>query len=264
MLQKFFNTLRIPSADAYRRSQPLILVNGLAEQAESWYLNRNAWQRHYDVHSPGLLVYDGAVMQERLAEREPINIDFLTNRLAEYLDRFVQTPPYHLVASSLGGQISVEYAARYPDKIGKLVLLCPSGFGSVERFPIMEGARSKNYEGLVESTFFDRRRASRRIMKYYEEKFASKPWRRAAFETVRSTKRHSVREKLEMIDRPTLVICGREDRIVDPDAVYEAVKDIPNYRFVMVPKCGHAPQLECSRLINRLVVEFLSSAAPAA
>ncbi|HET6883127.1 MAG TPA: alpha/beta hydrolase, partial [Pirellulales bacterium] len=59
------------------------------------------------------------------------------------------------------------------------------------------------------------------------------------------------------------VICGREDRIVDSQEVYSAVKDIPNYRFVMVPSCGHAPQLECSRLINRLVVEFLSAAAPA-
>ena len=175
---------------------PLILVNGLAEQGESWYLNRSAWQKHYDVHSPGVLVYDGPVMQERLAGRQPINIDFLTDRLAEYLDRFVQSPPYHLVASSLGAQISVEYAARHPEKVDKLVLLCPSGFGSVERFPVMEGARAKNYQGLVESTFFNRRCASPRIVKYYEQKFASKPWRRALFETVRGTKSHSVRDKL--------------------------------------------------------------------
>ena len=263
MLQQILKLLGIPSSDAYRRAQPLILVNGLAEQGESWYLNRNVWQKHYDVHSPGVLVYDGPVMQDRLAGREPINIDFLTDRLAEYLDRFVQSPPYHLVASSLGAQISVEYAARHPEKVDKLVLLCPSGFGSVERFPVMEGARSKNYQGLVESTFFDHRRASPRIVKYYEQKFASKPWRRAVFETVRGTKSHSVRDKLTLFDRPTLVICGREDRIVDPHEVHEAVKDIPNYRFVMVPHCGHAPQLECSRLINRMVVEFLSSVAPA-
>jgi pimeloyl-ACP methyl ester carboxylesterase len=264
MLQRLLKLLGIPSSDTYRRAQPLILVNGLAEQGESWYLNRSVWQKHFDVHSPGVLVYDGPVMQERLAERGPINIDFLTDRLAEYLDRFVQSPPYHLVASSLGGQISVEYAARHKEKVGKLVLLCPSGFGSVERFPIMEGARSKNFQALVESTFFDHRRASPRIVKYYEQKFASKPWRRALFETVRGTKSHSVRDKLTQLDRPTLVICGREDRIVDPHAVYEAVKDIPNYRFVMVPHCGHAPQLECSRLVNRLVVEFLSCVAPAA
>jgi pimeloyl-ACP methyl ester carboxylesterase len=187
----------------------------------------------------------------------------LTDRLAEYLDRFVQSPPYHLVASSLGGQISVEYAARYPEKVGKLVLLCPSGFGTEERLPITEGARHKNYQGLVESTFFDRRFASPRIVKYYEEKFAHKPWRRAFFETVRGTKSHSVLSKLTQIGRPTLVICGREDRIVNPHAVEEAVKNIPNFRFVMVPNCGHAPQLECPRLINRLVVEFLSLVEPA-
>src|SRR3954463_8742967 len=164
MLRQIFKVLGVPSGDTYRRPQPLILVNGLAEQGESWYLNRSAWQKHYDVHSPGVLVYDGPVMQERLAEREPININFLTDRLAEYLDRFVQSPPYHLVASSLGAQISVEYAARYPEKVGKLVLLCPSGFGTEERLPITEGARHKNYQGLVESTFFDRRFASPRIV----------------------------------------------------------------------------------------------------
>ncbi len=264
MFQHILKLLGLPPSDGYRRAQPLILVNGLAEQGESWYLNRSVWQKHYDVHSPGVLVYDGPVMQERLAGREPINISFLTDRLEEYLDRFAQSPPYNLVASSLGAQISVEYAARHNEKVDKLVLLCPSGFGSVERFPVMEGARSKNYQGLVESTFFDRRRASPRIVDYYERKFASKPWRRALFETVRGTKSHSVRDKLTQFDRPTLVICGREDRIVDPHEVYEAVKYLPNFRFVMVPRCGHAPQLECPRLINRMVVEFLNSGASAA
>jgi pimeloyl-ACP methyl ester carboxylesterase len=264
MLQQIPKLFGIVSSDAYRRAQRLILVNGLAEQGEIWYLNRSVWQKHFDVHSPGVLVYDGEVMQERLARREPISIDFLTDRLAEYLDRFVQSPPYHLVASSLGAQISVEYAARHKEKVDKLVLLCPSGIGSVERFPVMEGARGKNYRGLVESTFFNPRCAGPRLVKYYEQKFACKPWRRAMFETVRGTKSHSVRDKLRLFDRPTLVICGREDRIVDPHEVHKAVKDIPNYRFVMVPDCGHAPQLECSRLVNRLVVEFLSSGAAAA
>ncbi|HUG69353.1 MAG TPA: alpha/beta hydrolase [Pirellulaceae bacterium] len=264
MLRKILNLFGMPTRDAYGRTQPLILINGLAEQGESWYPNRNVWQKHYDVHTPGVLVYGGPVMQGRLAERKPINVDYLTDRLCEYLDHFVQCPPYHLVASSLGGQISIEYAARHPEKVGKLVLLCPSGFSGDERLPITEGARHKNYQGLVESTFFNRRYASPRVVEYYAQKFAYKPWRKAFFETVRSTKSHSVLDKLTRFDRPTLVICGREDRIVDPHAVQKAVKDIPNYRFVMIPNCGHAPQLECPKLVNRLVVEFLSFADPAA
>src|SRR5205823_6491571 len=90
-----------------------------------------------------------------------------------------------------------------------------------------------------------------------ERKFQSKHWRRALFETVRGTKAHSVREKLPLIDRPTLVICGREDRIVDSHVVQKAVEGLPNYQLVMIPKCGHAPQLEHPQLVNRLVLDFL-------
>jgi abhydrolase domain-containing protein 6 len=258
MWSTIFNLFARHAPDTYCRARPLILVNGLAEQGESWYLNRTEWQRSFDVHTPGLLVYGGPVTQARLAAGQPIDIDFLTGRLAEYLDQFVQAPPYHLVASSLGAQISVEYAARHPEKVDKLVLLCPSGIGGQERLPIMEGARHKNYRGLVESTFYDGRRASPQIAKYYEQQFARKAWRQSLFETVRSTKGHSVRGRLAAIDRPTLVICGREDRIVDTTAVYDAVKGLANFQFEIIPRCGHAPQVECASLVNRMVLQFLN------
>lgn len=261
------NFPRMPSMrrrDTYRRARPLILINGLAEQGESWYPNRNAWQRQFEVHLPQVLVYDGPVIQRRLEEGGTITVDYLVGRLAEYLDGFVQSPPYHLVGSSLGGQVVVEYAARFPDKIDKVVLLCPSGMGSEERLPIMDGARHKNYQGLVESTFHDRSRASPGIMKYYEEKFASRAWRKALFETVRGTKSHSILGKLPLNVRPTLVICGREDRIVDPHAVQQAVEGLPNYQYRLIPRCGHAPQLERPQTVNRLVSEFLLADEPTA
>jgi pimeloyl-ACP methyl ester carboxylesterase len=257
MVQSIPGLSWMPPRDTYARFSPLVLINGLAEQGESWYRNRETWQRHFDVHTPGVLVYDGPVLQKRLAERQPITVDFLTQRLGKYLDEFVQAPPYKLVASSLGGQIAVEYAARHPEKVERLVLLCPSGMGSEERLPIMDGARHKDYRGLVESTFFEPRLASRSMMSYYEQKFRSKAWRKALFETVRGTKSHSVRERLAAITRPVLVICGREDRIVDTPVVEEAVAPYPNYRFVSISNCGHAPQLEQPQIVNRLVTRFL-------
>ena len=49
------------------------------------------------------------------------------------------------------------------------------------------------------------------------------------------------------------MICGREDRIVDPYQVEEVVAGLPNFRFVMLDRCGHAPQLEMPQIVNRLV-----------
>src|SRR5204863_4106956 len=42
----------------YARRPSLILLNGLAEQAESWYRNRRFWGRYFDVHAPNILVYE--------------------------------------------------------------------------------------------------------------------------------------------------------------------------------------------------------------
>ena len=247
-------------SESYRRSPPLILINGLAEQTESWFLSRNYWQQRFDVRMPGFLVYDGPALQERIRHGRGISVDYLTDRLSNYLDNFVQSPPYHLVASSLGCQIAVEYAVRHPEKVNRVVMLCPSGMGCDERLPIVEGVRHHDYQALVSSVFYDQRRATPEVVRYFEKKFSSRVWRKALLQTVRGTKRHSVREKLPYVQSQTLVICGREDQIVDPYHVQSAVEGLPNFKFVMVPRCGHAPQLERPRLINPMVSQFLDEA----
>src|SRR3954467_4207480 len=94
----------------YSRRQPLILINGLAEQAESWYRNRRFWSRYFDLHAPNILAYEGEVLQKRIASDRPITVEFLVSQLHTYLTQFVQTPPYHFVSSSLGGKVAVEFA----------------------------------------------------------------------------------------------------------------------------------------------------------
>lgn len=127
----------------YGSRPPVVLINGLAEQAESWFCSEEHWRQWFDVHLPGILVYDGPVFQRQLTAGRNITVDFLADRLALYLDEFVQRPPYSLVVSSLGGQIAVEYTHRHPEKVASLVLLCPSGMGGEEKLPITEGAAAQ-------------------------------------------------------------------------------------------------------------------------
>src|SRR5438552_18908783 len=115
LLQSCLQWLR---ADGYCRLQPLVLINGLAEQSASWFCNRNYWNKLFDVKVPEFLIYDGPVLQKRIADGLPISVDYLTDQLETYLDSFVQTPPYHFVASSLGCQIVLHYAVRHPRNVG--------------------------------------------------------------------------------------------------------------------------------------------------
>ena len=92
---------------AFKRTQPLILVNGLAEQSMSWFANRRPWGQHFDVKVPELLVYDGAPLHRHVDAGGEVTIDYLTDRLAQYLDEFVQRPPYNLVSvPALGARLS--------------------------------------------------------------------------------------------------------------------------------------------------------------
>jgi pimeloyl-ACP methyl ester carboxylesterase len=249
-------------AYAYARRQPLVLINGLAEQAESWYPNQPFWRRYFDVHAPNILAYDGAALHRRIDQGQPITVEYLVEQLHLYLDAFVQTPPYHLVASSLGGKVAVEFAVRYPELVGRMVLLCPSGLGDEERLPIVEGVRHNDMRAIIDSVFTDPRAADPNLMGYYKKQFTNRRWRTGLLRTIRGTMEHCVRDRLPEVSQPTLLVTGREDRIVSPEHAAQAAQALRQGQFLTIPQCGHAPQLEKPWLINRLVVYFLTSPQP--
>jgi pimeloyl-ACP methyl ester carboxylesterase len=247
---------------AYVRRQPVVLINGLAEQSESWFRNHWFWRRHFDVHMPNILVYQGAAIHSRIDKGLPIDVDYLVEQLHLYLESFVQTPPYHLVASSLGGKVAVEYAVRYPENVDRIVLLCPSGMGDEERLPIVDGVRRNDPRAIVDSVFSDSRAVDLNILEYYHKQFASRRWRTGLLRSIRGTMDHCVRDRLPQVPHPTLLISGQDDRIVDPEQAASAAKLLPLGQFMSIPQCGHAPQMEKPWLINRLVVEFLTGPRP--
>jgi pimeloyl-ACP methyl ester carboxylesterase len=248
--------------NGYARRQPLVLINGLAEQAESWFRNQPYWRRYFDVYLPNLLAYDGPALHRRIDEGLPITIDYLVEQLDLFLDQFVQAAPYHLVAASLGGKIAIEYAERFPEKVARIVLLCPSGMGDVEQMPIVEGVRRNDLKALVDSVFYNPRRLDARLLEYYQRQFANRRWRSGLLRTIRGTMDHCVRDRLPQVTQPTLLVSGREDRIVNPAHAAEAAKLLPQGQYLSIPRCGHAPQMEKPWLINRLVVHYLTSPRP--
>jgi pimeloyl-ACP methyl ester carboxylesterase len=262
MVGKWRAWLQTFSFNKYARRQPLVLINGLAEQAESWFRNTKFWRRYFDVHMPNILAYDGPALHRRIDEGLPIDLDYLVGQLHTYLESFAQCGPYHLVAASLGGKVAVEYAIRYPQNVSRVVLLCPSGMGDEERLPIVEGVRRGDLKGLVDSVFHDPGQVDFKLLDYYQRQFANRRWRSGLLRTIRGTMEHCVRDRLPLVTQPTLLVSAREDRIVDPKEAAEAAKLLPNGQYLSVPACGHAPQMERPWLINRLVLHFLTSERP--
>ena len=63
---------------------------------------------------------------------------------------------------------------------------------------------------------------------------------------------------LPMVRHPTLVIWGANDRVLsDVPGAIRAADQIMRVTQVVIPKCGHAPQIEKAGLVNRLIASFL-------
>ncbi len=248
----------------YGRQHPLVLINGLAEQAETWYRNRRFWNRYFDVHAPNILAYEGEALHRRIAAKEALTVDYLVEQFHTYLFQFVQTPPYHLVSSSLGGKVAVEFAARYPEMISRMVLICPSGMGDKEQLPIINGVVGRDAMAVVKSVFHKPRLVDRDMLRYYKARFNSRKWKSGFLKTVRGTLDHTVRERLKDVKCPTLLVTADEDKICCPRTAQDAAKNLPQGHFRKITKCGHAPQIEKPWLINRLIVDFLNSPNPTA
>ena len=254
-VRKFFDLNRFRS---YQRPSPLVLVNGLAEQSESWFANVGNWTRHFDVKVPELLVYDGDSLHRRIEEGGEVTVDYLTDRLTVYLDEFVQRPPYNLVGSSLGGQVIVNYAVRYPASVAKLVLICPSGFYGDENLPTMDGVKRSQYDTLVKSVFHKAHFASDELIEAIERKFQNRRWKKGVLRTLRGTVGHSVGHLLGQVKQQALVIWGDQDQVLsDVPGSVRAAGRMANARQVVISNCGHAPQIEKARLVNHLVTRFL-------
>jgi len=258
MNPKVRNLFDLKRLHPYRRPSPLILVNGLAEQSESWFANRRQLARHFDVKVPEILVYDGDSLHRHIASGGEVSVDYLADRLASYLSEFVQRPPYHLVGSSLGGQIVLTLAANHPEIVSKLVLIAPSGLYGDEHLPMIEGVRRSQYDTLVKSVFHRSNFSADALVDAFEEKFQNRKWKKGLLRTLRGTVGHSVGHLLERVPHPTLLIWGSDDKVIsDVPGSMRAADRMLKARQVVIPKCGHAPQIEKSRLVNTLVQRFL-------
>ena len=70
---------------------------------------------------------------------------------------------------------------------------------------------------------------------------------------------YDIRGRLAEIGVPTLIVWGRNDRVVPVPAAFSYKKRIgDNAELVILDECGHVPQIERPLRFNRLLDRFLA------
>jgi pimeloyl-ACP methyl ester carboxylesterase len=69
---------------------------------------------------------------------------------------------------------------------------------------------------------------------------------------------------LPRVEAPTLVVWGRQDRIVPPICGEQYQRLLPNATLHLLDRCGHLPPLEHPDAFAQLVLDFVDGPRPAA
>jgi len=244
------------------RGPPLIFVHGSAvgvSGAANWWLNYPVLSQHFRCLAPDLIGYG-------LTEADPDEEWGLTSwrdqivRFADALglDRFV------LVGNSLGGRISLEVARAHQDRVAGLITMGTVGLAPPTPpppRPVGEPWRSEEVLRSMAHMVYD---ASLATAELIETRLAlvnapggAEKFFRASMARNQSTAAAKLTaDMLADFTVPTLLIHGREDRIIPLSSSVELVHAIPMADLLVFSKCGHWAQIERLDDFNAVALNF--------
>ena len=181
----------------------------------------------------------------------------------------------HLVGNSLGGGTALRFALDYPEATDRLVLMGPGG-GAVNIFTPGDIARGVNLavqrfyqepttermREFADFMVFDPKTATEELV---EERLQaatdpeSMAFMRTLFTALATDPEAELWKQVDKIENRTLLIWGREDRVLPFDSsllMFHRMKDV---RLVAFSECGHWVQSEKQQEFDRLVLDFLTA-----
>ena len=169
-----------------------------------------------------------------------------------------------LVGVSMGGMIAQHFAADYPERLGKLVLVVtcsrpnPILTESVQEW--IDLARRGDHAAFMDSNlrrmYSDAYYRKNRWMTPLVGRLTKPKSYERFFIQAEACLTHDASDRLGEINAPTLVIGGEQDHALGAEASREMAAAIPGARLKMYPEWGHGLYEE-AKDFNRTVLDFL-------
>ncbi|XXQ67843.1 pimeloyl-ACP methyl ester esterase BioH [Neisseriaceae bacterium B1] len=237
----------------------LTMIHGWGVNAHIFDDFRHRLPESWQIHTPHLAGHGGA----------PLQGEFSIIKAADELAAQIVSPTY-LLGWSLGSQIALHIAARYPEKVRGMILM--SGFAKLraaDDYP--QGVRNDLLDKMV--GFFQQDYA-RYVRQFLELQLLNTPEHRPMIDKImpdlvqygapqalqaalNSLEAADARAMLPEIAAPALMICGNKDSVTPPRMSEYLAQHLPHAQLHIIDKAAHAPFLshaaECVQLIEGFV-----------
>jgi pimeloyl-ACP methyl ester carboxylesterase len=185
------------------------------------------------------------------------------------LVRPTDPPRFFLAGSSMGGMLAWRYALKYPEKILGLTLISPSGAPQAANAPKPElplGFKLARMPGIniLASHITPRALVARSLeqsvanpaitpalVDRYWELLRYPGNRQATLDRFATPNALATPAMLARLEMPTLIIWGREDKLIPVANAQFFKQHIPNSRLAIYDKVGHLPMEEVPQRLAR-------------
>jgi proline iminopeptidase len=201
---------------------------------------------------------------------------------AEALRQALGIEQWAVLGHSFGGNVALEYALRYPQRVSRLVLMDTGGEArqASQNAPQLLAKRGYRLSAVqAAQRFFNGQLTPSQVMpnmmKFWKAYFYHINYLGLAFEMLfgprqmmqpeatvygfgHLLKGWTVMHRLSEIQTPALVLSGRQDFLFPPEHEAILADRLPNARLEIIERAGHNPQMERTAEVNRILASFLS------
>jgi len=248
------------------KGSPVLLIHGSGPGVSAWAnwrLTIPALKPHYRIIAPDMVGFGftgrpagfNYTLQAWVAQA----IDLLDALKIERCD---------VVGNSFGGAVALALAVAHPGRVRRLVLMGSMGI----RFTLTSGLGAvwgytpslENMRALLDIFAYDRALVTDELAQLRYEA-SIRPGFHESFSAMFPAPRQrwvdalaSDEQLIRALCHPTLIIHGREDRVIPPANALKLFDLIQNAQLHFFGRCGHWTQIEHADRFNRLIADFFA------
>ncbi|MDA1330176.1 MAG: alpha/beta hydrolase [Chloroflexi bacterium] len=204
------------------------------------------------------------------------NRDFFVRQLSELLDALAIQEPANLVSLSMGAVVAVEFANRYPERVGTLSFIDPAGFDlelpctvRLVFVPVIGEILLGMFnllgtKALLVSMLGDFYKPTQEALNAFVPRYQTQMLYRGFKRSLLSTLRAGMLDedlspfrKLATSPIPIQLIWGWEDATVPYKHHKTFLQLLPQTEFHPIDQAGHIPHFERPDVVSPILVEFL-------
>nr|BAF40891.1 hypothetical protein [Shewanella hanedai] len=241
-------------------SKPILLMlHGFTANKDNWLQMSLFLKKKYRIIALDLLGHGES--------DAPLDADYCIEAQVKRVHLFVseqKLAPFHILGSSMGGQIAATYAALFPEEILSVTLFDNAGIDSPIKSDMFQDLASNRPNPLIDCTnpieYFN--------YTFYKSGLIPKSLKQThlALQAHKKQLHHKIfadfhnNDLLPYLDKiqvPVLIVWGEEDRILDKSALDKICPLLSNVQVVLLKNIGHLPMVEVPKKSAALFNKFV-------